>query len=93
MKKHLRVYLNSNLSNITEMALLACRSNFLPEEHKVTMDEFEAVFKSAKINSPMTYKNIEFNKFPTSLTIDETTESGTTCILCIELVQLAEIKE
>ena len=91
-KNHYRVYLYSNEITVKEMALMAVKSNGSEGKAKASLPVIKGYFDAEKFRYPNANDGMECHLIgENNLTVDLTKGDNTTCILCIERIELLEL--
>lgn len=91
-KNHYRVYLYSNETTAKEMALMAVKSNGHDDKDKASLQILKGYFDAEKFRYPNAGEGMECHLIGNNtLTVDLTKGENTTCLLCIEQVELLEL--
>lgn len=87
-QKHYRVYLYPKYNGVClELAVMAAESNGIPNG-KFTLQDLETVFKAQKIKEKWEIRDCKCTIEGHLLTIDQTENNETKCLMAIEEVQL-----
>ena len=86
MKKQYLVSLSSSDSTLENMAIAAAKSNAILTNF--TIDELAGFYYTRKILYPTLHQNQELHNLGDTLTVDETINGVTTCLLIIESIEV-----